>query len=69
MRDVPMANTTAMHSEKSAIVLTAYHYHNNQVLDKSSNCHRKARDWLLILVEQVKARRAENVDVRMNQHG
>ena len=44
MQDVPMTNTTAMHSEKSTIVVTAYHYHNNQVLDKSNNCHRKTMD-------------------------
>ena len=85
IRDIPMTNTTAMHSKKFEIyqwpiqqlciqknlqiTLTAYHNHNKQVLYKSNNCHRKTSDWLLLLMEQVKTRRAGNLDVHMNQQG
>ena len=30
---------------------------------------QKNRDWLLLLMEQVKTRTAGNIDVRMNQQG
>ena len=51
------------------IVLTAYHYHNNEVSGKSNNWFKKNRDWLLLLMEQVKTRKGGNVDVLMNQQG
>ena len=58
-----MTNLTARHFLQ--IVLTAYHYHNNEVSGKSNN--KKNRDWLLLLMEQVKTRKAGNVDPLMNQ--
>lgn len=43
-------------------IVTAYHYHNNKVLDESNCSHRKTRRWILLLMKQVATRKAGNAE-------
>ena len=69
MRDVPMTNLTAMHSEKSANCTDSLPLSQQPGLRQKQQLSQKSRDWLLLLMEEVKKRRAGNVHVRMNQQG
>ena len=69
MRDVPMTNLTAMHSEKSANCTDSLPLSQQPGIRQKQQLSQKNRDWLLLLMEQVKKRRAGKVDVRMNQQG
>ena len=61
MRDVPMTNLTAMHSEKSANCTDSLPLSQQPGIRQKQQLSQKNRDCLLLLIEQVKTRRAENL--------
>ena len=61
MRDVPMTNLTAMHSEKFANCTDSLPLSQQPGIRQKQQLSQKNRDWLLLLIEQVKTRRAENL--------
>ena len=69
MWDVGMTNLTAMHSEKSANCTDRLPLSQQPGIRQKQQLSQKNRDWLLLLMEQVKTRRAGNIDVCMNQVG
>ena len=64
-----MTNLTAMHSEKSTNCTHSLPISQQPGIRQKQQLPQKNRDWLLLLMEQVKTRTAGNIDVRMNQQG
>ena len=78
MRDVPMTNLTTLSTndqlnsyplEKSTSCTHSLPLSQQPCIRQKQQLPEKNRDWLLLLMEQVKTRTAGNIDVRMNQQG